>query len=142
MGATVLAAATALPELSTGIASVKLADYQVAVSDIFDGNAFLPALFLLANLLSGSAVLPQAHRTDICLTALGDRADRRLWVGTDHAPAPAASAGGDGLADGARPLRGRHRRTDRGDKPLIVDRPEIGLAASRRLSIGRSLRSV
>jgi len=67
----VLAAATALPELSTGIASVKLADYQLAVSDIFGGNAFLPVLFLLANLLSGSAVLPQAQRTDIYLTALG-----------------------------------------------------------------------
>jgi cation:H+ antiporter len=70
-GATILAAATALPELSTGIASVQLRDYQLAVSDIFGGNAFLPVLFLLANLLSGSAVLPQAQRTDIYLTALG-----------------------------------------------------------------------
>jgi len=46
-------------------------DYQLAVSDIFGGNAFLPVLFFVAALLSGSAVLPAAHRTDIYLTALG-----------------------------------------------------------------------
>jgi cation:H+ antiporter len=46
-------------------------DYQLAFSDIFGGNAFLPVLFLLASLLSGSSVLPQAHETDIYLTALG-----------------------------------------------------------------------
>ena len=70
-GSTVLAAATSLPELSTGLTSVKLGDTQLAMSDIFGGNAFLPVLFLVATLISGTPVLPQAHDTDIYLTGLG-----------------------------------------------------------------------
>jgi cation:H+ antiporter len=70
-GATALAAATSLPEISTGLASVKLEDYQLAVSDIFGGNAFLPVLFLVATLISGKAALPQAQNTDIYLAGLG-----------------------------------------------------------------------
>jgi len=70
-GATVLAAATSLPELSTGLTSVKQGDYKLAFGDIFGGNAFLPVLFLLAVLVSGKAVLPNAHASDIYLTGLG-----------------------------------------------------------------------
>ncbi len=70
-GSTVLATATALPELSTGLAAVKLGDYQLAFGDIFGGNAFLPVLFLVASLVSGRSVLPQAQDTDVYLAGLG-----------------------------------------------------------------------
>jgi len=70
-GATILAAATALPELSTGLASVKIGQYGLGFSDIFGGNAFLPVLFLVATLLSGQSVLPQAKNSDVYLASLG-----------------------------------------------------------------------
>jgi cation:H+ antiporter len=70
-GATILAAVTALPEISTGLAAVKLGDYRLAISDIFGGNAFLPVVFLVATLVSGKAMLPHATKADMYLTALG-----------------------------------------------------------------------
>jgi cation:H+ antiporter len=70
-GATVLAAATSLPELSTGLASIKQKHYELAIGDIFGGNAFLPVLLLVAGIISGKAVLPLASKLDVYLTGLG-----------------------------------------------------------------------
>lgn len=70
-GSTILAFCTALPEISTGIASAKIRDYEMAVSDIFGGNAFLPSLFLMAALISGDSILPSLQFSDIYLTYVG-----------------------------------------------------------------------
>jgi len=70
-GATILAAATSLPEISTGIASAKLKDYRMAMSDILGGNAFLPILFLLGSLISGQTIISNLAPTDMFLTGLG-----------------------------------------------------------------------
>jgi cation:H+ antiporter len=90
-GATVLAAVSALPEISTGIAAVRLGDHQLAAGDIFGGNAFQLCLFLLADLLALGPVLPQAQASDIYLGAVGAlltaivasaiifRPQRRFW---------------------------------------------------------------
>jgi cation:H+ antiporter len=61
-GATVLAAATALPEFSSGIAAVRLGDHALAVGDIFGGNAFQVCLFLLADLIAGAPLSKLLHR--------------------------------------------------------------------------------
>src|SRR5262249_52808504 len=70
-GATVLAGATALPEISSGLAAVKLGDNALAIGDIFGGNAFQVCLFLLADLVAGSPVLPTAGRLNSWLASLG-----------------------------------------------------------------------
>jgi cation:H+ antiporter len=70
-GATVLATATALPEISSGIAAVRLGDNALAMGDIFGGNAFQVCLFLLADLVAGSPVLPTAGRLNAWLASLG-----------------------------------------------------------------------
>ena len=70
-GATILAAATALPEISTGLEAVRLGDHQLAMGDIFGGNAFQLCLFVLADLLAGTPLLPAAGKANAWLGALG-----------------------------------------------------------------------
>ena len=70
-GATALAAATALPEISSGIAAVQLGDNALAIGDVFGGNAFQICLFLVADLVAGAPVLPTAGRLNAWLAALG-----------------------------------------------------------------------
>jgi cation:H+ antiporter len=70
-GATILAGATALPEISSGVAAVRLGDHALALGDIFGGNAFQLCLFLLADLIAGAPVLPTAGRLNSWLASLG-----------------------------------------------------------------------
>jgi cation:H+ antiporter len=70
-GATVLAVATALPEISSGIAAVRLGDHQLAVGDILGGNSFQLTLFLLADILAGTPVIVAARHSDVWLGAAG-----------------------------------------------------------------------
>jgi len=70
-GATVLATATALPEISSGIAAVRLGDNALAMGDILGGNAFQVCLFLVADLVAGKPVLESAGNLNAWLGALG-----------------------------------------------------------------------
>jgi cation:H+ antiporter len=70
-GATILALATALPELSSGIEAVQLGDHQLAVGDILGGNSFQLTLFVLADILAGTPVIVAARGSDVWLGAAG-----------------------------------------------------------------------
>jgi cation:H+ antiporter len=70
-GATILAVATALPEISSGVAAVRLGDNELAVADIFGGNSFQVVLFVVADLVAGKPVLPQAGHQNAWLADVG-----------------------------------------------------------------------
>lgn len=70
-GATFLALATSMPEISTGIEAVRMRKYQLAISDILGGNAFLPCLLLLTSFCAGVPALSSAKPSDLYVVALG-----------------------------------------------------------------------
>jgi cation:H+ antiporter len=70
-GATILATATALPEISSGIGAVRLGDHALAMGDVFGGNAFQVCLFLVADIVAMKPVLPSAGTQNAWLAALG-----------------------------------------------------------------------
>ncbi len=70
-GATILAAVTALPEISSGLQAVRLGAVGLAMSDIYGGNAVQLTFFLLADILAGDPVLSQASNESLWLGGLG-----------------------------------------------------------------------
>jgi cation:H+ antiporter len=70
-GATILAAVTALPEISTGIRAVRLGEVGLAMGDIFGGNQVQMTLFLLADILAGKPVLQTVTANSSWLGGVG-----------------------------------------------------------------------
>jgi cation:H+ antiporter len=72
LGATLLAAATSLPELSTTIAATRNGRHTTAISNVFGSNAFDVTLLLLADLLyRGGTVLEHGGTSLLFVAAIG-----------------------------------------------------------------------
>lgn len=69
--ATVIAFMSVLPELSTGVESIMIADHQLAISDIIGGNIFILLLFPIADLITGQPILSYLEPDDTFLLLLG-----------------------------------------------------------------------
>jgi cation:H+ antiporter len=70
-GAAILAAATALPEISTGVTGLRMQRYALVFSDMFGGNAFQLTLFLIADLIAGQPVLPAEGKSNAWIGCIG-----------------------------------------------------------------------
>ena len=101
--------ATALPEISSGIAAVRLGDHQLAVGDILGGNSFQLTLFLLADILAGTP--GDRRRARLGRLAGRGRAadDRDRRGGGDRAAEAHVPLARDRLDRAGRDLRGRDR---------------------------------
>jgi cation:H+ antiporter len=72
VGATLLALATSLPELSTTLAASRSGRYTTAISNIFGSNAFDVSLLFIADLLyRGGSILEHAERSVVFVATLG-----------------------------------------------------------------------
>lgn len=72
VGATLVAAATSLPEISTTLTAVRFGAYSMAIANIFGTNALEIALFLPADLLySPGPIFAELDTSAIFLGALG-----------------------------------------------------------------------
>lgn len=72
LGATLLAAATSLPEVSTTIAAVRNDRYTVAISNVFGSNAVDVTLLVLADVLfRGGTILAHAEPSVVFVATIG-----------------------------------------------------------------------
>jgi cation:H+ antiporter len=108
LGATLLALATSLPEVSTTSAASRHGRYSMAISNVFGSNAFDIALLFLADLLyRGGTIMTHAQPSAVFVAAIGsimtgiflwgmlERQDRSvLGVGWDSAAAVLVYIGG------------------------------------------------
>ncbi len=92
IGGTLLAASTSLPELSTTITSVRIGNYQMAVSNIFGSNSIMVALLLLSDIFYREGPIMDAAGTPalfmiamgmavtaVYLVGLVERRNRTVW---------------------------------------------------------------
>ena len=70
MGATVLASVTALPEISSALAAVRIKAYRMALGDVIGGNLFMPGLLFPVALVLRRGILKRAASEDIYFTGL------------------------------------------------------------------------